>query len=173
MSGIVERLRDLYELWGLGSKGPGILIEAADRIEELERQLAEAREASQNLHRRAQAAEGRLQRMEAAHEEACRIAFTKSIDYHLYASILLNCNRGLFPKLVNKGAVVTDGAAFIRNQALEEAAKVIEEGFDRGIKRKSDTCAHGKFEWEDCESCAASAIRALSDSSPSDSRNKS
>jgi hypothetical protein len=49
-----------------------------------------------------------------------------------------------------------------RNAALEEAAKLIEEGFDRGIARKVDTCAHGKYGWEDCESCAAAAIRALS-----------
>lgn len=48
-----------------------------------------------------------------------------------------------------------------RRAALEEAAKLIEEGYDRGIKRKQDTCAHGKFGWEDCETCAASAIRAL------------
>jgi hypothetical protein len=52
--------------------------------------------------------------------------------------------------------------ADIRNAALEEAAKLIEEGFDRpGIEAKQDTCAHGKFGWEDCESCAAAAIRAL------------
>jgi hypothetical protein len=49
-----------------------------------------------------------------------------------------------------------------RAAALEEAAKLIEEGFDRpGIVKKQDTCAHGKFGWEDCESCAAAAIRAL------------
>ena len=49
-----------------------------------------------------------------------------------------------------------------RNAALEEAAKLIEEGFDRpGIAKKQDTCAHGKFGWEDCEQCAVVAIRAL------------
>ena len=48
-----------------------------------------------------------------------------------------------------------------RNAALEEAARLIEEGFDRGIRRKVDTCPHGKFEWEDCERCAAQAIRSL------------
>ena len=58
--------------------------------------------------------------------------------------------------------------ADIRNAALEEAAKLIEEGFDRpGIETKQDTCAHGKFGWEDCEGCAAAAIRALkSDAAP-------
>ncbi|MGR9076207.1 hypothetical protein BAE36_04235 [Rhizobium leguminosarum bv. trifolii] len=58
--------------------------------------------------------------------------------------------------------------ADIRNAALEEAARLIEEGFDRpGIAKKQDTCAHGKFGWEDCESCAAAAIRALkSDPAP-------
>lgn len=48
-----------------------------------------------------------------------------------------------------------------RNAALEEAATLIEEGFDRGIKRIQDTCAHGKFGWEDCEKCAAIAIREM------------
>ncbi|TBY17452.1 hypothetical protein [Rhizobium leguminosarum] len=58
--------------------------------------------------------------------------------------------------------------ADIRNAAFEEAARLIEEGFDRpGIAKKQDTCAHGKFGWEDCESCAAAAIRALkSDPAP-------
>ncbi|MEF3124547.1 hypothetical protein [Rhizobium leguminosarum] len=58
--------------------------------------------------------------------------------------------------------------ADIRNAALEEAARLIEEGFDRpAIAKKQDTCAHGKFGWEDCESCAAAAIRALkSDPAP-------
>ncbi|MGR9274672.1 hypothetical protein ACU8KI_08680 [Rhizobium leguminosarum] len=58
--------------------------------------------------------------------------------------------------------------ADIRNAALEEAARLIEEGFDRpGIEKKQDTCAHGKFGWEYCESCAAAAIRALkSDPAP-------
>jgi len=58
--------------------------------------------------------------------------------------------------------------AEIRNAALEEAARLIEEGFDRpGIEKKQDTCSHGKFGWEDCESCAAAAIRALkSDPAP-------
>lgn len=121
MSTLIERLRKT------GHIDYALLDQAADRIEELERQLAEVREASQNLHRRAQTAEGKLQRMETAHEEACRIAFTKTIDYHLYASILLNCNKSLFPKLVNKGAVVPDGAALIRNQALEEAAKIADD----------------------------------------------
>lgn len=46
-----------------------------------------------------------------------------------------------------------------RRQALADAAQLIEEGFDRGIKRKQDTCAHGKFEWEDCDRCCAAAIR--------------
>jgi hypothetical protein len=55
-----------------------------------------------------------------------------------------------------------DRIAETRAAALEEAAKLIEEGFDRpGIAKKQDTCAHGKFGWEDCESCAAAAIRAL------------
>lgn len=44
---------------------------------------------------------------------------------------------------------------------LEEAAKEIEEGFDRGIKTKRDQCLHGRFGWEDCEPCCAAAIRAL------------
>ena len=42
---LVERLRDTYENWGLGSKGPGILTEAADAIERLQKELETAREA--------------------------------------------------------------------------------------------------------------------------------
>jgi len=41
---LVERLRDTYENWGLGSKGPGILTEAADAIERLQQELETARE---------------------------------------------------------------------------------------------------------------------------------
>lgn len=48
-----------------------------------------------------------------------------------------------------------------RNVALEEAATLIDEGFERDINRKQDTCAHRKFGWEDCEQCAAAAIRSL------------
>lgn len=47
-----------------------------------------------------------------------------------------------------------------RANGMEEAARILEEGFDRGIKRKQDTCDHGKFEWEDCDQCCAAAIRA-------------
>lgn len=50
--------------------------------------------------------------------------------------------------------------ASAREAAFEEAATLIDEGFDRGIKRKQDTCSHGKFEWEDCEQCASAALRA-------------
>ncbi|MEJ8311132.1 hypothetical protein [Agrobacterium larrymoorei] len=46
-------------------------------------------------------------------------------------------------------------------EALEDAAKTIEESFDRGIASKHDLCAHKKFDGEDCESCAANAVRAL------------
>lgn len=46
---LVERLRDLYENWGLGSKGPAILKEAADRIESLEAELEKAREALEEI----------------------------------------------------------------------------------------------------------------------------
>lgn len=50
-----------------------------------------------------------------------------------------------------------------RRQAFIEAATLIDEGFDRGIKRKQDTCAHGKFQWEDCEQCASKALRDKSE----------
>lgn len=48
-----------------------------------------------------------------------------------------------------------------RNAALEEAATLVDEGFDHGIKRKQDTCDHGTFGWEDCEQCASAAIRSM------------
>jgi|GEM_PF-3623939 len=45
MSDLVERLRDTYENWGLGSKGPAILTEAAAEITRLQKELETAREA--------------------------------------------------------------------------------------------------------------------------------
>lgn len=35
---LVERLREMFDNWSLGSKGPIILNEAADRVESLERE---------------------------------------------------------------------------------------------------------------------------------------
>jgi dihydrofolate reductase (trimethoprim resistance protein) len=54
--------------------------------------------------------------------------------------------------------------------SLEAAAKLIDEGFDKqigkpfrrdGVPSKNDLCVHGIVMYEDCESCAASAIRRL------------
>lgn len=59
-----------------------------------------------------------------------------------------------------------------RREALEEAAKTIEEGFYRGIASKRDLCAHKKFKWEDCEPCAANAVRALIPSEPHDAEGR-
>jgi hypothetical protein len=42
----------------------------------------------------------------------------------------------------------------------ERCARLIEEGYERGIASKRDRCAHSKFEWEDCDECAVAAIRA-------------
>lgn len=71
MTNLVERLRAMTEADGfecyvedgmnvleLTSKPDATAQEAADRIEELERRLAEAREANRKLHRRAQLGEG-------------------------------------------------------------------------------------------------------------------
>jgi len=55
---------------------------------------------------------------------------------------------------------ISEARATGRREGLSEAATIIEEGFERGIERKQDTCAHGKFDWEDCDQCAAAAIRA-------------
>jgi hypothetical protein len=50
----------------------------------------------------------------------------------------------------------------IRSAALEEAAKLIEEGYPRpGITNAHGRCPHGLFGWEDCEQCAVAAVRAL------------
>ncbi|KQZ96797.1 hypothetical protein ASD74_05950 [Rhizobium sp. Root564] len=69
------------------------------------------------------------------------------------------------PDLLKRAAAAIseaeERAKEIRRHALEEAARTIEEGFDRGIASKHDLCAHKKFEWEDCEACAANAVRAL------------
>jgi len=43
MTGLVERLRHTYENWGIGSKGPAILTEAADEIERLRAENASLR----------------------------------------------------------------------------------------------------------------------------------
>lgn len=50
-----------------------------------------------------------------------------------------------------------------RADAIRECITLIEVGFDRGIAKKTDTCAHGRYGWEDCEQCAVAALRALLD----------
>jgi len=55
-----------------------------------------------------------------------------------------------------------------RSQAFEESAKLIEEGFEKvvgepyrddGKPSKNDKCPHGRYMYEDCESCCSQAIR--------------
>lgn len=55
-------------------------------------------------------------------------------------------------------------------ETVEACATLIEEGYDRlpgkvfrkdGVPSKHDQCAHGAYEYEDCEACAATAIRSL------------
>ncbi|SCB30772.1 hypothetical protein [Rhizobium lusitanum] len=101
-------------------------VDTREKLRAAEKDRDNLFSANRELHRRAQKAEGKLQRMEEAHRIACRHAFTKSIDYHLYAHILLNCNQSLFPKLVSDGSILPDPALDIRNKALEEAAQVAE-----------------------------------------------
>lgn len=57
-----------------------------------------------------------------------------------------------------------------KEEMREEAAKVLLEGYDRnvaipyrrdGVASKNDQCAHGHYMYEDCEYCAASAIRNI------------
>lgn len=57
-----------------------------------------------------------------------------------------------------------------REEMREEAAKVLLEGYDRnvaipyrrdGVASKNDQCAHGHYMYEDCEYCAATAIRNI------------
>lgn len=45
-------------------------------------------------------------------------------------------------------------------EGLEMAAKVIDEGYDRNIGPRDKTCAHDRWSHEDCDICAAAAIRA-------------
>lgn len=61
--------------------------------------------------------------------------------------------------------------AAVRRRAFEEAATLIDEGFEKAVGKpwrndgkssKNDRCPHDKFMYEDCENCASSAIRALS-----------
>lgn len=69
---------------------------------------------------------------------------------------------------------VTEAQA-IRDDALEEAAKLVEEGFDRQVgipwhedekPSKNDRCVHSHPMYEDCEACAVVAIRALKGAKP-------
>lgn len=59
----------------------------------------------------------------------------------------------------------------VRRQAFEEAATLIDEGFDKPVGKawrndgkasKNDKCPHDQYMYEDCEPCAANAIRAIS-----------
>jgi hypothetical protein len=58
-----------------------------------------------------------------------------------------------------------DRAKNAREEALEEAASLIEEGFKRShsdeLHTKEDKCFHGKYAWEDCDMCCVAAIRSL------------
>lgn len=54
-------------------------------------------------------------------------------------------------------------------EAYEDAAKMIEEGFDRvvgepyaddGSPSKNDKCPHNRYMYEDCEACCVGAIRS-------------
>jgi hypothetical protein len=62
----------------------------------------------------------------------------------------------------------TEALKDARNAALEEAAKLIEEGFKRShsdeFHTKEDKCFHGKYAWEDCDVCCVAAIRSLKSS---------
>lgn len=55
-----------------------------------------------------------------------------------------------------------------RAEERERCAALLEQGYPRevarryradGVASKNDMCGHGKYMWEDCESCAISAIR--------------
>lgn len=68
----------------------------------------------------------------------------------------------IIAELKQENLRLVEALATARADAIEEAAKLIEEGFKRpGITRKMDTCDHGKSGWDDCEMCAAAAIRTL------------
>lgn len=62
------------------------------------------RQRSIDMHRRAQKAEGELQRMKAAHAYVMDgvIKTSKYINYFQYGFMLLNCYSSLFPKNVDK-----------------------------------------------------------------------
>lgn len=66
-------------------------------------------------------------------------------------------------------AFLPGGVAAARPFLLEEAARIVEDGFnkevgtayrDDGVASKNDKCPHGIWMYEDCEACAAAAIRA-------------
>lgn len=47
------------------------------------------------------------------------------------------------------------------NYATELAAQTAEGNYSHiGVKTKHDKCPHGRYGWEDCDQCAAAAIRS-------------
>lgn len=47
------------------------------------------------------------------------------------------------------------------NDATELAAQTAEGNYSHiGVQTKHDKCPHGKYSWEDCDLCAAAAIRS-------------
>lgn len=85
--------------------------------------------------------------MQAANECVAQFRWNNDNQWHLFVARAILAER-----------------AEARRKALDEAATLIDEGFDRpGIVSKHDLCDHKKFEWQDCEQCAAAAIRALID----------
>ena len=65
---LVTRLRDIYENWGLSSKGPSYLREAADRVEALEARLAEAMEVLRPFAKAVEGAEAAARNMMCDHQ---------------------------------------------------------------------------------------------------------
>jgi hypothetical protein len=75
-------------------------------------------------------------------------------------------NKGIGRQRV-EAAVTAALAQMDADAIIERCAQLIDEGVERpGIAIKQDTCAHGKFGWEDCEACCAAAIRALKGTRP-------
>ena len=149
----------LADMWTFQT-GQGILRQAADALEaqaaEIARLTAENEirwKMEQKWQDRAEKAEAALSESQALLAMAFDVAATMTAQGFHPREI-----RALTPADAQAALDARINAA--REEGLRLAAKLIDEGFDRGIASKVEQCAHDRYGWEDCESCASAAILA-------------
>lgn len=82
MADLIERLRDCYENWGLGSKGPAILAEAATELEALRRRVEELEGRCEKEHANFLAIGERFVQAKIEAAQARRLAIEECARYH-------------------------------------------------------------------------------------------